>query len=79
MSMADEDPSVFDTSWDNWNYPRRAIAAIAISAITITIVFRYSLQTLLNQGLHPILIVACVGISILVIGGGAAAILARFD
>lgn len=77
--MADEDPSVFDTSWENWNHPKRAIAAIAMSIITVVIPIRYFTPTILDSGVHPILIVGSTGICIMIIGGGAVAIMARFD
>lgn len=77
--MADSHPPVLATDWDEWEHPRRAIAAIWLSVAIALLVFFVSLPTIFESGIHPALVLAGVVVLMFAIPLVTVAIVARFD
>ena len=77
--MNDTRPKVLSTSWDGWNHPKRAIAAIWGSVAVALVVFVFSLPVLFELPVHPLI---SIGTAVLFISAApiaAVRVAARFD
>ncbi|USZ69183.1 hypothetical protein NGM10_05440 [Halorussus salilacus] len=77
--MADAHPSIFATDWDEWEHPKRAIAAIWTSVAVAILLFFISLPTIFDSGIHPAITIGIAVILMFAIPVITVAIVARFD
>jgi membrane protein YdbS with pleckstrin-like domain len=77
--MTDSHPSVLSTSWDDWEHPRRAIAAIWLSVGIALLAFFFSLPAIFDSGRNPAVVLAVVVPILFVIPLVTVAVMARLD
>lgn len=77
--MAGSNPRVLTTDWDEWEHPKRAIAAIWFSVVIGAIIFLFSLPMIFDSSIDPAIAVGIAVILFFAIPPVTAAIMARFD
>jgi hypothetical protein len=77
--MNDTRPKVLSTSWDGWDHPKRAIAAIWGSVAIALVVFVFSLPVLFELPVHPLISVGTAVLFMFAVPIAAARVAAQFD
>lgn len=77
--MGDSNPKVLTTDWDEWEHPKRAIAAIWISGLIVVVIFIFSLPVIFNLSIHPALAVVVAIVLIFLFIFSTTVLMSRLD